>query len=599
MPQTTGAQDDRTVNKEISVDQGEHNEDLREGRLRYFETYAFPLFSHIDLRVSDPDAVRPFYDALMALFGTDPTTPRVVRYGYTRRYGSIRADFFNIFADPDARPTATRIAFAAPSTALVDEVASVVRAPTRRSTQFSSKTHWAIASKSAITEWTSGTSGKPGEPRYQQTERRRALENHKSMNISQAARGAYFGGVLLASLAGCAGVQPLAGTAPTASYHQKGAVEPAVHGFVEHLVYSFMGGNDGQYPAPEDAPLTAVNTVLYGTTGSGGISGCAAYGCGVVFSVTAASSGASEKVLYRFTGQPDGGNPSGPIIHYKGAWYGLANSGGADNYGAVFALTDAGKERVVYSFKDGADGAYPFGGLVAYQGKLYGTTSYGGSHNVGTVFSVTPNGSEHVLHSFEFKNGAAPYAGLTLMNGKFYGTTIDGGADGYGTVFEFAPSGSEKVVYSFQYGDDGASPQAPLTAIAGNLYGTTTDGGGSGYNGTAFEVNLTGTEQILHRFALSATDGYFPESTLLYHNGRLYGTTYVGGRRGLGIVFRLNMSGSEEVLHSFQGAPNDGRYPTGGLSVVGTDLYGTAYAGGSGDCAYEEGCGIVFALKPG
>jgi hypothetical protein len=104
----------------------EQNEDLREARLRYFETYPFPLFSHIDLRVSDADAVRPFYDALMVLFGTEPTTTRVARYGYTRRYGSIRADFFNIFDDPNARPTGTRIAFAAPSTIFVDKVAGVV-----------------------------------------------------------------------------------------------------------------------------------------------------------------------------------------------------------------------------------------------------------------------------------------------------------------------------------------------------------------------------------------------------------------------------------------------------------------------------------------
>jgi len=106
----------------------EKNEDLQAARLRYFETYPFPLFSHIDLRVSDADAVRPFYDALLALFGTEPTTPRVVRYGYTRRYGSVRADFFNVFEDKDAHPTATRIAFAAPSVAFVDEAARVVRA---------------------------------------------------------------------------------------------------------------------------------------------------------------------------------------------------------------------------------------------------------------------------------------------------------------------------------------------------------------------------------------------------------------------------------------------------------------------------------------
>lgn len=105
----------------------EANEDLREARHAYSEKYAFPLFSHIDLRVSHADAVRPFYDALMALFGTEPTTPRVVRYGYTRRYGTIRADFFNIFEDRETRPTATRIAFAAPSVAFVDEVARVVR----------------------------------------------------------------------------------------------------------------------------------------------------------------------------------------------------------------------------------------------------------------------------------------------------------------------------------------------------------------------------------------------------------------------------------------------------------------------------------------
>jgi hypothetical protein len=86
------------------VGQMETNEDLHDARLRYFETYAFPLFSHIDMRVRDAEAVRPFYDAFMALFGTEPTTPRVVRYGYTRRYGSIRADFFNIFEDPNTRP---------------------------------------------------------------------------------------------------------------------------------------------------------------------------------------------------------------------------------------------------------------------------------------------------------------------------------------------------------------------------------------------------------------------------------------------------------------------------------------------------------------
>jgi catechol 2,3-dioxygenase-like lactoylglutathione lyase family enzyme len=109
------------------VNELDANADLAEGRQRYFERFAFPLFSHIDFRVSDAQAVRPFYDALMGLFGTEPTTVRSARYGYTRRYGSVRADFFNVYEDPEARPTAMRIAFAAPSTDFVDRVARVVR----------------------------------------------------------------------------------------------------------------------------------------------------------------------------------------------------------------------------------------------------------------------------------------------------------------------------------------------------------------------------------------------------------------------------------------------------------------------------------------
>ena len=38
----------------------------------YIARYAMPLFSHIDLRVSDAQAVRDFYDALMGLFDTEP-----------------------------------------------------------------------------------------------------------------------------------------------------------------------------------------------------------------------------------------------------------------------------------------------------------------------------------------------------------------------------------------------------------------------------------------------------------------------------------------------------------------------------------------------
>lgn len=406
--------------------------------------------------------------------------------------------------------------------------------------------------------------------------------------------------VAISALASCAGLEPPTGSPPSESTLNAFSIaaradKPLAHGFTHAIIYSFQSNGDAEYPGAENAPLTAFHGALYGTTGTGGEAGCGADGCGTVFRVT--TSGA-ETVVYAFGGS-DGAYPSGPVINYKNTWYGVAGGGGAFNYGCVFAVTNAGRERVLYSFKGQPDGSYPYGSLLLYKGNFYGTTESGGKRNLGTVYVVTPTGKERVLHNFQFNSdGAQPYDGLTALSGKFYGTTISGGAGDFGTVFEVDPSGSERVVYSFQYGNDGAAPQAPLTVISDNLYGTTTDGGGAGYLGTAFEVTPTGSETILHRFAESINDGNFPQSTLLYHNGSLFGTTYLGGRQDDGIVFRLSMSGKEDVLHYFQGAPKDGRYPSGGLVAIGDNLYGMTYNGGSGGCAYNDGCGVVYAMKP-
>jgi uncharacterized repeat protein (TIGR03803 family) len=42
--------------------------------------------------------------------------------------------------------------------------------------------------------------------------------------------------------------------------------------------------------------------------------------------------------------------------------------------------------------------------------------------------------------------------------------------------------------------------------------------------------------------------------------GNLYGTTYTGGASGAGVVFRVDKSGHETVLHSFTGGA-DGAIP--------------------------------------
>ena len=110
-----------------------------------------------------------------------------------------------------------------------------------------------------------------------------------------------------------------------------------------------------------------------------------------------------------------------------------------------------------------------------------------------------------------------------------------------------------------------------------------------------------GTLRILHDFGGSG-DGFHPYGSLVFDtNGSLYGTAPDGpgtgceGDQGCGVVFKVkpNPDGTwaEGVIHYFSGA--DGANPTGGLVFDRHgNLFGTTYAGGIGDF------GTVFKLTP-
>ena len=274
--------------------------------------------------------------------------------------------------------------------------------------------------------------------------------------------------------------------------------------------------------------------------------------------------------------------------------------------------------KLLYSFKGGSDGQLPVAGLSFVKGLLYGTTLYGGylgspcgsSNGCGTVFRMSTTGSKKVIYSFKGPPDAdGPQFALLNLNGTLYSTTQQGGGAGCGcgTVFSVTPSGSEHVVYSFKGGSDGASPFASLIAINGKLYGTTYFGGRStrcaGGCWTVFEMDTSGRERILHRFKGYPHDGEHPVGAFVAVNGELYGTTWVGGtgacyQEGCGTIFAVSTSGKERVLHNFDGAP-DGENPEGALVNLDGALYGTTIAGGtSGACPAWGGCGTFFRLIP-
>ena len=133
------------------------------------------------------------------------------------------------------------------------------------------------------------------------------------------------------------------------------------------------------------------------------------------------------------------------------------------------------------------------------------------------------------------------------MQGGGTGCPIDLFNNGCGTVFKITKKGVERVLYSFQGGSDGSSPFATLTDVNGTLYGTTTGGGGgtgcstlySPGCGTLFSITPEGVEKVLHVFGVAANGGKLPIARLLNVGGTLYGTTYQGGKYGLGTVFKI------------------------------------------------------------
>jgi uncharacterized repeat protein (TIGR03803 family) len=163
------------------------------------------------------------------------------------------------------------------------------------------------------------------------------------------------------------------------------------------------------------------------------------------------------------------------------------------------------------------------------------------------------------------------------------------------------------VLHAFTAFSGGRFSTASLVRdAAGNLYGTTVLGGnlacGSGSGcGVVFKLDTTGKETVLHRFT-GGVDGANPSAGLVQDAaGNLYGTTEgggdlaCGGGFGCGVVFKLGTTGKETVLHSFTGGA-DGRDPNAGLvRDAAGNLYGTTRSGGDLACSVA-GCGVVFKL---
>jgi uncharacterized repeat protein (TIGR03803 family) len=374
----------------------------------------------------------------------------------------------------------------------------------------------------------------------------------------------------------------------------------------ETVLHTFVRGAEGNQPYLAGVIIDPESN-LYGTTSFSG-----AGGGGTVYKVDPAG---HASVVYAFPGNEGGQYPynAGVFLGPEGRLYGTTFYGGRNGAGVVYELDAARTEHTLYSldlFMTAGFGQ-PTGTLIRdSSGNLYGTTFIGQTNagfGFGVVYKVDAAGHAKVLHNFTGgADGGDPYGGVVLDSaGNLYGTAIEGGSansgvvfeidtSGEGVVFRVDPAGHETVLYSFTGGADGGYPLGGLVADgAGNLYGVTGGGGSAAGAGVVFQLDSSGHETVLYTFT-GGDDGGYPSWVTLARDsaGNLFGTTSGGGSYDEGVVFKVDPSGRETVLHTFTGG-DDGGVPLAGV-ILGREgrLYGTTAFGGL------ENVGVVFEIKP-
>jgi uncharacterized repeat protein (TIGR03803 family) len=381
------------------------------------------------------------------------------------------------------------------------------------------------------------------------------------------------------------------------------------------VLYTFTGNADGANPNATMALDGRDN--LYGTTQFGGYLDCNLSlhpGCGTVFRL---DTGRKLTPLYTFPGPVGGG---GVILDGRGNLDGVAH---LEN-GQLYKLNMDGAYHPLYNFAGEGDGNLPTANLIRDSGgNLYGTTLLGGSFDpscqggCGTVFELESSGQHKVLYSFlNNADGNEPLDVIRDRAGNLFGITDHGGQGcpnllGCGTVFKVDAAGRKTTLHAFTGRKDGSTPVGNLAMDAeGNLYGATTAGGDLScpYNGGAgcgvlFKLDATGKETVLHAFHGGASDGAFPISVTLGAAGNLYGNIGQGPNPvsgQCGAIFTLDRSGNVIYLHVLNGN-TEGCGPVGALiQDAAGNFYGTAALGGdlNNPNVCFNGCGTVFKIKP-
>ncbi|MBS1581486.1 MAG: hypothetical protein JST66_04715 [Bacteroidetes bacterium] len=271
------------------------------------------------------------------------------------------------------------------------------------------------------------------------------------------------------------------------------------------------------------------------------------------------------------------------LLDAQETYWGMTSRGGVNNAGTIYTVTTGGVFTKKFDFQLNGGQALRSDLLKATDGKYYGVTAYGGDNGLGTLFRFDPaTNAYNVLFYMTATSGSYPDRGLVQApNGKLYGVCRNGGANSKGTLFEYNITTSTFTKRADFNGTNGQTPRGRMALAAnGKLYGTT-ELGGTNNVGVVFEFDPA-TNALANRFSLASATGSGPATgPIAASNGLLYGVTQGGGSASVGTLYSFNPTGFVYTKLVDMSVAN-GTAPIAELvQAVDGLLYGTASAGGA------------------
>ncbi len=331
-------------------------------------------------------------------------------------------------------------------------------------------------------------------------------------------------------------------------------------GWVFNSLYDFLGGSGGSSP---QGVIVGPHDILYGAA-AGGLQNCNGGYCGLIFQLRpspktcpAISCSWTENPLYSFAGSTDAWNSGNLVSDQAGNLYGVSESGGAQQQGAVFELTPTlggWAESILYNFTGTSDGGGPTTVIIGNDGNLYGMAGWGGTYGGGVVFQLTPSAGgwiESVLYNLPNNPyfGTNPQSLLQDNAGNLFGIYDEPGCcvSTVGVIFMLSPSNGNWIFNELHQGNqnldgDDLFPNMTLDS-AGNLHGTE-----SAYSGCMNTVDYASIFELTRgnngwQFNTPVSWSYThwdPGGSLaLDAHGNLYGTTNFCGAHQQGTVWEL------------------------------------------------------------